>query len=88
MITGRLYNYDVWGNADEGWEVNDRYFWRDISLPTEYSKKDVWRALLRVGFLKSTVKFDKLDIDISRAEGITVDRVSDGMPICEINFDE
>lgn len=35
METWRVCTYDVWGNEEEGYEVNDVYGGRTIDLPTD-----------------------------------------------------
>ena len=61
----RITNYfDVWGNAKDGWEVNnlchDEYTVRKVDL---YNKKALLRLLKRLNYLKKNVRTNQLDID-------------------------
>ena len=43
--TYTLWSYDVWGNENDGWEVNDRFaLYRELELTTTNSTEE--RAIL------------------------------------------
>lgn len=48
-----LRNYfDVWGNAKEGWEVNNSCVeFDDINITDDASEKDILKYLVQIGFL-------------------------------------
>jgi hypothetical protein len=66
-IRGKLYDVhdlDVWGNEEEGFEINDVYPSRGkIEIPTDAKDADIVRMLKDEGFLKDTVKFSDVEIE-------------------------
>ena len=74
-----LYTYDVWGNARDGFEVNNRYHRADdIELPECPSDKDIRKAL----GIKVAIETDGDDMTIY------VNRASNGKPLCELIREE
>lgn len=50
MIRFELYTLDVWGNAAEGYEVNDSFRQGTIELPEQYTHSQVLDAIdARIG---------------------------------------
>lgn len=79
MITCELWTYDVWGNADDGYEVNDRHcITRSLELPD--FEDDTILAAIRKYY--KTAK-DNIDID---GDDMTayMTQISDGYPLCEL----
>ena len=60
----RLWTYDVWGNARDGWEVNDRYSHGVVAIKCE-------RAVFNVGTAHEFETFEPTDRQLSRAAGFT-----------------
>ena len=54
MITAKIYTYDVWGNAEDGYEVNDVYFNSTVELEdTDFlDDEHLYWALIRLGVLE------------------------------------
>lgn len=48
-----VYSLDVWGNEEDGYEVNDRSFIGTIELYNEFTDQDVIQALLEADILNS-----------------------------------
>lgn len=83
-----VYSYDVWGNAKDGYDVNELYkfgtfelAWNDIDLD---DNKSVLRFLKNIGFIKKSVKLKSLAFDGDPDFTIFVSDAKDGQPICEI----
>ena len=51
-----LQNYfDVWGNADDGWEVNDQCTeFDDLYLSNDITNKEILEYLKGIGFLATS----------------------------------
>lgn len=51
-----LQNYfDVWGNADDGWEVNDQCTeFDDLQISDDATDKDILEYLKGIGFLATS----------------------------------
>lgn len=88
-MTVTVTNYfDVWGNAREGWEVNnqchDEYKVRKFDI---YSRKAVLRFLKRINFLKKTVRLASIRWEETDS-GYFLDAASNGCPVCEVRIAE
>src|SRR5947209_18704692 len=58
-----LWSYDVWGNAKDGFEVNDRF---RCGIVVIKCKKTIHNA----GTLHEFVSYDPTDMQLSRAAGV------------------
>ena len=62
-----LYTYDVWGNARDGFEVNDRFLdTRGIEIPEKIVRspnKALIQELKRQGFIKKRLHASSLEIE-------------------------
>ena len=90
----RAWSYDVWGNARDGFDVNDRYDHGHVDIRC---KRQVYNA----GAAHEFAAYDPTDRQLSRAvgaRGVEWDGESDytlyatqrrnGRPICELEFIE
>jgi len=78
--TWRVWTYDVWGNAEDGYEVNDRNDQGEVELSDEPTDQQILDALIDMGILKSGTQLSDLEIggdDVS----ITVDAAEDDFPL-------
>jgi hypothetical protein len=78
--TFRLYNYDLWGNAQDGFEVNDVTSTGLLfEIPTEASNAEV----LRIVFGDDADGFE-VNQNYSCEEAIYIDDVDESAPYCEL----
>ncbi len=78
----QVADLDVWGNAKEGYEVNDVYRLDVyIELPDDVKKADVVKALKQVGYLRKHVQNRQLTMDDSE-DFIFLEQTKDGCPVC------
>jgi hypothetical protein len=87
--TFRLWSYDVWGNARDGFDVNDRY---KHGVFTIKCKREVFNS----GTPHEFASYEPTDRQLSRAASICgaswdgcegvfyAEKKSNGMPICEL----
>ncbi len=88
-----LWSYDVWGNARDGFEVNDRFRCGTVVIRC---KKKVHNA----GTPQAVVSYDPTDLQLSRAAGVkgvewdgTTDEAfyatlkTNGKPVCELVYE-
>ena len=77
-----LINYfDVWGNAEDGWEVNNQCIeFRDLVITEDASDKDILNYLVDIGFL-ATSDMRKLLVDNS-GDMIEIFEKKSMKPIC------
>lgn len=79
----KLVAYDVWGNAENGWDVNDyRYTGDEIVLPGDVSGEEAIDALAEAGLIKGG-----LEVEDWHEETITFSRRKDDKPVGEIRRD-
>ena len=85
MIEFKVYYLDVWGNEEDGFEVNDRSQCGTIQLPTDFTDQDLIRELIENDILNAfsgTVK-DKFTIDGDDTL-IMIDEKSNGRPLLQL----
>jgi hypothetical protein len=81
--TWRVYTLDVWGNEDDGFEVNDRSRAGTVVIPTDATDEDIVRLLRANAFLDPRVKASDIDID-GDDYSMTVDDAKTGQPIFQL----
>lgn len=79
-----INQFDVWGNACEGWEVNNQCSEGRLEITNDASDLDLIRALKQMGFFKKTLRRNMLTID-GDTDIIIFDQRKDGMPICHLS---
>lgn len=82
-----VINYDVWGNSDDGYEVNQAFHSGVfIEIPNEeHMDAKYVLGILRVeGILLSPIKDDDLIVDISHEDVIYFEKSEDGKPLFEL----
>jgi len=83
----RLWSYDVWGNADDGYEVNDQINYGIVEIEEDIpSDEDIVEAL-RGFYLKDDITVDDVEID-GDGQSIYVHDAEDGRPICVLELIE
>jgi predicted NAD/FAD-dependent oxidoreductase len=83
----RVWTYDVWGNAEDGYEVNDRTDQGYLDLPDNPTDEQIVKALINHGVLNNNVKVSDVEIggdDMS----ITVDAADDSYPLAGLEKEE
>jgi hypothetical protein len=85
----RLINYfDVWGNAREGWEVNNLCEDAIVYFPDYPSKEEIIKKLKSIGWLKKSVRMASI-IDTGLGDGDFIDfEDRRGMPIFRLERNE
>ena len=85
MTKYKIVNYfDVWGNEDDGWEVNDLCYSGEIELSEDFKNDEILEELKDVGFLRDDVTMDMLEIDWSDEYFIEIFQADNYRPICRI----
>jgi hypothetical protein len=70
---------DVWGNADDGFEVNDSHKAGTVDLPVDAEDEDVWRILCESGFAKGP--YERAEFDWADESYCTISDSEDGRPV-------
>jgi hypothetical protein len=74
----------VWGNARDGYEVNDVRLWDTLHIPNKANDEDFVRALKRANFLKRGCRFSSFDLEWEADDSLFISDSRDGMPICRL----
>lgn len=78
-----LRNYfDVWGNAKEGWEVNNSCIeFNDLNITDDATEKDILKYLVQIGFLVTSDR-RKVRIDMATyADAMEIYQVKGRKPL-------
>ncbi|QIW88614.1 hypothetical protein P59_245 [Bacillus phage P59] len=63
MVKYTLINYfDVWGNEEDGWEVNNLCKEGELELSDNADDQEVLAALIDFGFIREDVTLEQIDI--------------------------
>ena len=81
-----LINYfDVWGNAEDGYKVNNQCIeFDDLHITNDATNKDIFVYLQSIGFLNQSAKFEQVNFECL-GERIEISQASDNMPICALD---
>jgi hypothetical protein len=78
-----VWALDVWGNAKEGFEVNDRSQISAIMVPADFSDTQLLRALKRAGLLRSKTRFSSFSVD-GDEDSLFIDAAKTGEPLYQL----
>lgn len=80
-----VHTYDVWGNAKDGYNVNDVYpRSATIELADDAEDADIIRALKNAGILRSKARYSSFDIDGETGYTLYVNYSPTSYPLCEL----
>lgn len=85
MITANIYTYDVWGNAEDGFDVNNVYFnsTEELEDTDLLDDEHLYWALIRLGVL---VPDSKVSLNWQDEDLCYINDSTDGKPLGEIRF--
>jgi hypothetical protein len=66
MLKYKAYTYELWGNARDGWEVNDVFYNSTIDIPetiTDASDEKFYNYLKKIGFIPKNFKNALFSVD-------------------------
>lgn len=78
-----LYSYDVWGNEEEGYSVNDTFKRGIIELEND-DDGEIIRELKSMGFLASSAETINFEIEGESDYTIYINGKNDNYPYCEL----
>lgn len=83
----RLTHYfDIWGNEDDGWDVNDaRVVWDNI-WTNELDAKTLLNILKNTGFLQKHVRTNQLNFDWLGPDYCEISTRRNGYPLGRIDI--
>lgn len=82
-----VWSLDVWGNEEDGFEVNDRSRVGTIRVRPNATDAEILRALVNGYFIKHTVRLK--DVDIEDADDlIFIGDAKNGEPVLQLTKDD
>lgn len=81
----RVISYDVWGNAEDGWEVNQafRTSFR-AHFDDDADDETILAALVECGYIAAGFTTDDVEFEDSGGDSIYITAADDARPICEL----
>lgn len=78
--------FDVWGNEDDGWEVNDQTVVEEkIWISDDTTEEELFNYLKdTVGYFNRNTKFSDVEIQWNDPDFIEIFQASDGCPVCSL----
>jgi len=72
---------DVWGNEEDGYEVNQEFKAGKIEIPAMLDDADLVKLLKKEGFLKETVRANQIEVESSGLGFIEIKEKKTGEPV-------
>lgn len=85
METWRIYTYDVWGNAIDGYDVNDIFRTPDTFKFNGGSVAELAAAAQKAGYLPMNIEY--YDLEWIDNDLVFVNRAFDGKPLGELRME-
>lgn len=83
--TYEVFEYDVWGNEHEGYDVNNRMrSGCEVTLDEDATDAQIIKALKDCGFLRKGLHTKSFDIEGEMDYTLYVTRARDMYPVCEL----
>jgi len=78
--------FDVWGNEEDGWEVNDQTVVEEkIWISDDTTEEELFNYLKdTVGYFNRNTKFSDVEIQWDDPDFIEIFQASDGCPVCSL----
>lgn len=85
MRSYTVHTYDVWGNAKDGYDVNDVYpSCGTVELSDDCTDADIIRACKSIGAIRRNFHIDSFRIDGEIGYSMYVNHQLTGYPVCEL----
>ena len=85
VVTYDVHGLDVWGNAREGFEVNDVYPSRgQVEIPEDASHEEIVRALKAEGFIDRNIHMSSVEIDGEPGYTLYIGEARTNKPVYEL----
>jgi hypothetical protein len=79
-----VLSLDVWGNAEDGWEVNQVFTTSfEIEVSEDADTREIVAALIDIGYLSPRAK-GKVDVECESESEIHLSVFPDGRPLCTL----
>ncbi len=79
--TWEVKSLDVWGNSEDGYEVNQEFNAGKIEIPAMLDDAGLVKLLKKEGFLKETVRANQVEVEDNGAGFIEIREKKTGEPV-------
>lgn len=80
-----VHGLDVWGNAREGFEVNDVYPSQGtVTIYDDATTMEIVQSLKREGFIDPKIRFASVDVDGEPGYSLYIGEARTGKPVYEL----
>lgn len=80
-----VHGLDVWGNAEDGYDVNDVYPSRgSVTLRDGMTDAQIVSSLRREGFIGSRVRTKRVRVDGDMGDALYIEDAKDGKPVYQL----
>lgn len=79
---------DVWGNEEDGFEVNNASRAGSITIPAMSNEEDILKLLKNDGYLESSVRPNHISIESSDDNFIEINAAKNGEPLLQLSLSE
>lgn len=77
--------YDVWGNAEDGYEVNDSMIaFTDLNISEDATDEDIIDYLISINYLAPQAK-EECELE-NNGEWMEITRKADNYPVCSLRL--
>ena len=80
-----IHHWDVWGNKEDGWEVNNSAVHGKVTFPEDATNDEMILALKECGFLQRWVTAEYFNI-LDHGTSIDFDYAESGKPFCTLEL--
>lgn len=85
MAKFELINHDVWGNDEEGYQVNDSWKIGEIEINSvDCDNEEIVEALKEFGFLKDSVTVEDIEVEGETEYSLYINEADTLKPLCEL----
>jgi hypothetical protein len=79
-----VIDHEVWGNDEEGFEVNDSWKIGIIELSEDCTDEEILETMKEFGYFKESVKVTDIEIDGEIEYSLYINQSDNGRPLCEL----
>jgi hypothetical protein len=88
MAKYRIWSLEVWGNEEDGFEVNDRWEVGSVELADDATCADVVKALIAKGLITPKTTHEQVDMDDASDVDLLLDDATTGEPLFQLEREE
>jgi hypothetical protein len=80
-VTWQVKSLDVWGNEEDGFEVNQEFSAGEIQIPAMTDDADLLKLMKKEGFIKDNVRSNQIEFEDTGSGFIEIKDAKSGEPL-------